>query len=399
MNEATMNEATKRFIIENVGGNVFDLALQVGKYPGVDMPFAVRQIEGRQKMRLKVPAFFAEDNLLYPARLSLEQASSEVTARYKSSLCKGNVLIDLTGGFGIDSFFLSQHFGQSYYIERNKELCLIAGHNFQIADRKNIEVVCAEAGSFLNDFNGIADWIYIDPARRDNAGKKTVLLADCEPDVNKIHSQLLAKARRTLIKLSPMIDAEAVLRDVPHISQIHILAVDNECKELLFVLDKNNTKPLAVRTRNFVKTNTCQSFDFEPEEEKNAAVNFAATLGKYLYEPNAAIMKSAAFKLTAQRYNMYKLHANTHLYTSDSLTRNFPGRIFDVVSLWGNSKSAWKNRLKTLSKANVSVRNYPVSADDLRKKLKLKDGGDTFLFACTLANGEKTIIECKKTAI
>ncbi len=394
-----INKETKEFIKENADKDVRDLALQAGKDSNIDMPFALRQIEGRQKIRLKIPSFYVEDELIYPLRLSLEQASSEITAQYKSSLCEGKVLADLTGGFGIDSFFLSSRFEQAYYVERNEELCQIAEHNFRLMNKSQIKVVCGDGLSFLTDIQKEFDWIYIDPARRDKTGKKSVLLADCEPDISKIYPQLLSKAKQVLIKLSPMIDITSVLQDIPQVSQVHIIAVDNECKEVLFVLDSNKTEPICIHTRNFVKSDSVQIFDYGLDDERNSSAQFTANPQKYLYEPNAAIMKSAAFKLISSRYGLAKLHKNTHLYSSDKLIADFPGRIFEILSLWGNSKQEWKSRLKTLSKANITVRNYPLSADELRKKLKLKDGGDIFLFACTLINESKTIVECRKVIV
>jgi len=391
-----LNSATQKFIFENADRDVRQLALQAAKYSNVDMSFALKQIEGKQKTRLKIPTFYNCSELHYPVGLSLEQASSEITAKYKSTLCQGTVFADLTGGFGVDSYFISSQFKQAYYVERNQELCTLAANNFQALNRTQIKVVCSDAEQFLNDCEDTFDWTYIDPSRRDKSGKKTVLLTDCEPDIMYLHPTLLQKSKRIMIKLSPMIDISSVLNDLPHISQIHVLAVENECKELLFIMDATNSKQPTIYTRNFGKGNNIQAFDFELEEELTASALFTEKIGNYLYEPNAAIMKSAAFKLIAKRYSLSKLHKNTHLYTSDTEVPHFPGRIFEVISLWENRKE-WKHRAEIIQKANISTRNYPIGAEELRKKLKLNDGGNTFLFACTLNNGNKTVIECKKS--
>jgi N6-adenine-specific methylase len=390
-----LSTATQKFISENADKDVRQLALQAAKYSNVDMPFALKQIEGKQKTRLKIPTFYNCSELHYPANLSLEQASSEVTANYKSTLCQGAVFTDLTGGFGVDSYFISSQFKQAYYIERNQELCTLAANNFQALNRPQVKVICSDAEQFLDNCEYTSDWIYIDPSRRDKSGKKTVLLTDCEPDITYLYPKLLQKSKRIMIKLSPMIDISSVLNDLPHISQVHILAVENECKELLFIMDATNCQQLTIYTRNFGKRNSIQTFDFELGEEFSVTAPFAEKVENYLYEPNAAIMKSAAFKLIAKRYSLSKLHRNTHLYTSNILVPHFPGRIFEVISLWENKKE-WKYHAEIIQKANISTRNYPIGAEELRKKLKLNDGGYTFLFACTLSNESKTIIECKK---
>ena len=375
--------------------------LQSGRYPEVDMPFAVRQIEGRQKMKHKVPLFYDTDGLLYPVRLSLEQASSQLTACYKADLCGGRTFADLTGGLGIDCYFISRRFAEATYVERQAELCEVARHNFAVLGATNVRVLQAQAEDVLRDMEPV-DCIYLDPARRSEAGRKLVLLSDCEPDVTTLAGQLLAKSACTLVKLSPMLDVSAAVRQLPGVSEVHLLAVDNECKEVLLVLRPDAVPAdLLVCTANLSsKGREAQHFDFRPSEEAAAQARYADQPGRYLYEPNAAVMKSGAYRLVSQRFNLPKLHPNTHLYTSDSLLPDFPGRAFEVVARWGHDKKARRIRLAALGgRANVAVRNYPLSAPELKKKLKLTDGGDHYLFACTLHGGDKTILECRKIQV
>jgi len=390
-----MNSETKEFISTHLSADVHQLALQAGRFPLVDMTLAIRQINGMQKIKSKVPLFYTTDEILYPAQLSLEQSSSQSTATYKSTLCEGNSLTDLTGGFGIDCYFMSAHFKQVSYVERQAELCELASHNFKVLGRNHVEIFNQNTEAFLPEMQNV-DWIFIDPARRATSGKKVVLLSDCEPDVSALSPLLLEKAANVMIKLSPMMDISAALRDLPQTIEVHVVAVENECKEVLLILRKNNDKPLQVFTINFVKNDHQQLFRFDAHDESSSTSKLSSEVGKYLYEPNAALMKSGGFKLIGNNFGLSKLHDNTHLYTGNELLLEFPGRIFNVNKVWENSKLSLKQLTTECPKANISTRNYPISVDELRKKLKIKDGGETYLFACTLANEEKVIIECKK---
>jgi len=390
-----MNTETKQFIAEHANDDVHLLSLQSDRNSLVDLPLAICQIVGRQKIRTKVPLFFNHENILYPAKLSLEQSSSETTAIYKSSLCEGNVLVDLTGGFAVDCYFLSTHFKEIRFIERNSELCSIASHNFKVLSKKNIEIINTYAEKYLEEMNFV-DWIYIDPARRTNTGKKAVLLSDCEPNVAELSDLLLQKSHKVMIKLSPMMDLNAVVNQLPKTSEIHIIAVENECKEVILIMDKSPIENLKIRTINFNKNGQYQLFEFFQQEESISNSIFTSELQQYLFEPNAAVMKSGAFKLVGNRFNLHKLHINTHLYTSNELILDFPGRIFEIIKVWGNGKNEFKNLALQFPKANITTRNYPMSVDEIRKKLKIKDGGASYLFACTLSNEQKVVIECKK---
>jgi len=392
-NTVIMNQETKQFIFDNADVNVHLLALKSARFPKVDMSLAIRQLNGKQKIKSKVPLFYQTEEILYPSQLSLEQSSSESTARYKSILCEGNTLADLTGGFGVDCCFLSDHFQSVIYVERQEELCELARHNFEVLGKENIQVIQSETEKYLSTMEKV-DWIFIDPARRNTSGRKVVLLSDCEPDVSALSSLLLEKAKRVMIKLSPMMDITAAILELPNTLEIHIISVNNDCKEVLLILDQTIRPDKRVKTINITKTNKFQAFEYEMMEESKSDVSFTTVIKKYLYEPNASIMKSGAFKLIGSHFNLSKLHVNTHLYTSNELNIQFPGRIFEVVKTW--TKSEMKELTKHLTKANITARNYPMSVDELRNKLKIKEGGDVYLFACTLIEEQKVLIETRK---
>ena len=386
-----MTPETKEFINKHLDENIHQLALQSSRFPLVDISMAIRQINGKQKIKSKVPLFYNNDEVLYPIQLSLEQSSSESTAKYKSNLCEGKSLVDLTGGFGVDCCFMSERFEGATYVERQAELCALANHNYRVLNRNNIEVVHAETEQYLEEMNPV-DWIFIDPARRNSSGKKVVFLSDCEPDVSALSLLLLQKAKRVMIKLSPMMDITAAVKELPNTFEIHIISIENECKEVLLLLDQEVHSNPKITTVNLGKNAKKDLFEFFQNEESVAQIGFASGSETYLYEPNASVMKSGAFKLISSKFELHKLHINTHLYTSVKLTLDFPGRVFRVENQSGNSKKELKELADKTPKANISVRNYPLSVDDLRKKLRIKEGGETYLFACTLANEQKVII-------
>jgi hypothetical protein len=390
-----MNNETRQFILDNINADVHSLALLASRFPLVDMPLAIRQINGKQKTKGKIPTFFNNEELLFPIQLSLEQSSSELTARYKAELCGGHSLVDLTGGFGVDCYFISENFHQVTYVEQNEELCDLAKLNFQVLNRTNIQVIHSDSIHFLKK-SGKVDWLFVDPARRNNSGKKVVLLSDCEPNIPQFYALLMEKASRIMIKLSPMMDISAAVRELPATSEIYILSVDNECKEVLLLLEDKPKQRIKITTVNFVKNNNIQHFQFYQDEEAETVQTFANSIETYLYEPNASILKSGAFKLIGQKFGLHKLHINTHLYTSTALIPNFPGRTFEVKQVTGNSRKDFKELAATYPKANLTVRNYPQKTDELRKKLSISEGGDAYLFACKLWNNEKTIICCRK---
>lgn len=381
-----------QFIHAHEHDDVRALALQANKYPHIDMPFVLTQIAGRQMAKYKIPLWYATEGIIYPIHLSLEQCSSEVTAKYKSSLLKGDSLVDLTGGFGIDCAFLSSGFRHVTYIERQKELCDIATHNFSALGLHQITVHHADSVKALRELSSV-DCIFIDPARRSEHGGKTVLVSDCEPNVEELEELLLQKATKVMIKLSPMLDLSLALRSLPHTNEVHIVSVQNECKELLLLLSSENQKDSpTIYTVNFAGKRA-DTFVFTQEEESQTHIAYTHTVGAYLYEPNASILKAGAFRSVACKYGVSKLHPNSHLYTSDVYIEDFPGRCFRVCATFPLKE---KKKFSDIQRANITTRNFPLSVAELRKRTKLKEGGDIYLFGTTLNDEKRVLIRCEK---
>ena len=399
----TLTEETLRFIREHRKDNVRNLALQAHKYPTVDVPAAIIQIVGRQIAEEKIPAWAAREGILYPAHLSMEQCSSEVTANYKVKIVSDTgygsrkTFTDLTGGFGIDCAFLSACFQQSAYVERQETLCTIAAHNFSLLNLKQVMVCHEDSIRYLQMMESV-DWIFIDPARRDGHGGKTIAISECEPDVSALENLLLEKASHVLVKLSPMLDLTLALHDLKHVQAAHVVSVNNECKELLILLGQTSPAEISIHCVNlFTKgTQKEQHFVFTREQEQCSECTYTDSLETYLYEPNASLLKAGAFRSIAAAYPVRKLHPNSHLYTSDTFIENFPGRIFRIVNQCSFNKKEVKENLADLKKANVTVRNFPATVAELRKRIHLAEGGDTYLFASTLNNGQKVLIRCEK---
>ena len=385
---------TLQFIREHRTDDVRKLALQAGKYPKVDMPIALTQIAGRQTATEKIPSWAANEAIRYPKHLSLEQCSSETTARYKAGLLKGDSLADLTGGFGIDCAFLASGFQIVTYVERQEELCRIAAHNFPLLGLKQIEVYNEDGVDYLQKMAPVT-CLFLDPARRNEQGGKTVAISDCEPNVAELEELLLRKARRVMIKLSPMLDLTLALKELPHAAEVHIISVHNECKELLILLESTPPAEIPVHCINFTNQRE-QTFVFSREEERDSTCPCTDRIGPYLFEPNASLLKAGAYRLLTSRYPVRKLHANSHLYTSDEPVEAFPGRSFRVTGQCAFSKKEMKETLGDITQANLSVRNFPASVAELRKRIKLGEGGSTYLFATTLNNDQKVLIRCEK---
>ena len=439
--ELCIADNVKEFIKKHLKDDVNRLAL--AKFPeGIDREFVIRHIHARQVLSKKLPSWAENDELVFPKKLSLEQCSSELTAKYKAELLstklheitrrefsedscsladEKRILIDLTGGMGVDTAFLSDNFDKTYYVEMQEELCEIAKHNFNILN-KNIEVVNDNAEHFLTLCDEV-DCIYLDPARRDEYGRKMVSLHDCSPDVVELHDILLKKAKRVLVKVSPMLDIEMVKKELKDISEIHVVAVRNECKEILIEIQKfRNSETQDFETQrlkdadndfatsiNVTATDLREgwNFSYAENEELEAQWTLADNVGRYLYEPGAACMKAGCFKLLSQRYGLDKLHRNSHLYTSDELVSDFPGRIFEVVNVVPfdkkTKKTIWtldfedaKKGSATFKKANVAVRNFPLSAEELKKNLGLQDGSDFYIFGSTMKGEKKIVVLTKK---
>jgi 16S rRNA G966 N2-methylase RsmD len=391
-----LNEATLQFIREHRSDNVQQLALQFNPAQDsrIDSIAAFTQIAGKQAIAHKIPFWYEQEELLYPPRLSLEQCSSEATARYKASLLSGNSFVDLTGGWGVDTAFIAPKFAQAVYVERQAELVAIARHNFAQLGLNQIQTHHADGIEFLKTLEPV-DCLYVDPARRSSTGKKNRRIEDAEPNIIAFLDLLLAKAATVLIKLSPMLDIHAALKKLKQVKQIHIVGVDNECKELLFLLRSDFTGEPAIVCVNIHKQDI-QSDQLTLAEEKNACISYTSDLKAYLYEPNASWLKSGCYKSVGLRYAVEKLHPDSHLYTSSQYKPNFPGRIFQVEAVSSFNKKELKTMLRNVRQANISIRNFPLTVDRLRKQLKIKEGGEVYLFVTTLSNGRCVLIKAHR---
>jgi hypothetical protein len=389
----------KQFIREHLHDDVRQLALQAASIPipKVDVPFILNQIAGRQQIKNKIPSWYPLDDLVYPSRLSLEQCSSEATARYKASLLSdaGDSLVDLTGGWGVDTAFIAPHFVRAVYVEKQAGLSEIAAHNFSVLGLENITTHTADGTGYLQKMHPV-DCIYIDPSRRAASGRKVMRIEDCDPDLTKIQDFVMEKSSCALIKLSPMLDIQSALKTLKKVQAVHVLSHENECKELLFLLRREWEGEPLVACMNLRDKEENQSLTFKFTEERNATAIYTDTVGDYLYEPNASLLKAGFYKGLAARFDLYKLHPDSHLYTSKKYLPHFPGRIFHVEAVFSLNKKECKIPLAGIKQANISVRNFPLSVADLRKKLKLQDGGAVYLFATILASGKRMIIKAKR---
>lgn len=384
---------TWEFIKKHLQDDVRLLALQGSKYPEVDFSYALDQIAGWQTAQQKLPTYAAIEDIWYPHHLSMEQCSSESTARKKAQLIKAsedrNSFIDLTAGFGVDFSFIAPLFQKSTYLEQQSYLCDLAQHNFPLLGLKNAQILNTNCLEYLRQMEPV-DWLFLDPARRDKNGGKVVAISDCEPNVEALESLLMEKAKHVLIKLSPMLDIRLAISTLKHIHEVHVIALNGECKELLLVLGREHIsdRQVKIMASHLQKEEQIFTFLLGEEEVGNACYGLPQS---YLYEPNSALIKAGAFKSITQKFPVKKLHPNSHLYTSSSLIADFPGRIFEIEKTFGFSKKEMKE-LQNLKKANLSVRNFPQSVAELRKRLKLNDGGNQYLFATTLNTNEKVLI-------
>ena len=387
-----MNQATIDFIRNHADDDVRQLALRGTKNLEVDLPFALDQIAGRQTARRKLPSWAATEGIVYPPHLSMEQCSSEQTARYKADIAgSGHRLVDLTGGFGVDFSVMARGFAEAVYVERRAPLCEIAAENFRLLGLHQAVVVCGDGTDYLQTMPP-ADLIYIDPARRDDHGGRTYGIADCTPNVLSIRDLLLEKAERVLIKLSPMLDWRKAVSDLgsQYVREVHIVSVANECKELLILLSPGTSFRLVCSNDN-TKFEAHWSHESHESHWPHWPHN-----PHYLYSPNASIMKAGCFSVLEQRFPVSQVAPNSHLFLSSDEIDDFPGRRFQIQSISSLNKKELSSVLAPLERANMTVRNFPMTVDQLRKKLKLKDGGDTYIFATTTADGQHRLFICRK---
>ena len=436
-----MNQATQDFIRQHQDDDVRQLAFLGSKYPEVDMPFALDQIRGRKMARVKLPRWASLEGIIYPPHISMEQCSSESTALYKAELAARLLslpasssgiemkaeneieFVDLTGGFGVDFSYIAARLGvKSMYVERQAHLCEAAKENFGRLGLKNAIVKNGDGIEILHSFHpkkkdaasaddslGITydqprsllktnlglKIIFIDPARRDDAGNKVVSLKDCTPDVTVLQEEMLSKADYVIIKLSPMLDWHRAISELSHVREVHIISVNNECKELLLVLSARNMgENLRIYCINDAQSFVCEESDMETSSVKIAPSTLEEM--QYLYEPNASLMKAGCFGVLSGRYDARMLSKNSHLFVSQAPIEAFPGRSFRIIAVSSFNKKKLKRHLSGITKANIATRNFPLSVAELRKRLKLKDGGETYIFATTLSDESHVLVITEK---
>ena len=388
-----MNDKTRDFIEQNLNADIRQLALKGCRDKDVDLDAAIRQIAGRQTARRKLPSWAALDGILYPPHLNMEQCSSEQTARYKARICSSHpspkTLVDLTGGFGVDFAFMSEAFDEATYVERNSELFAISSANMKILAPK-AKCLNEDGLEVLHRLDHVS-MIFMDPARRDHHGARTYGISDCTPNVLEIKDELLQKADVVMLKLSPMLDWHKAISDLgeQYIKEVHLVSVQNECKELLIVMQQQPAEPPTVYC-----VNDDSVFSYHPSSISSNHISHHSSL-IYLYEPNASIMKAGCFAEIEQAFEVSQLAPNSHLLASDQAIADFPGRKFRVTAVTSMNKQELKQALKDIRQANIAIRNFPMSVADLRKRLKLSEGGNDYIFATTLTEGKKVLIICQ----
>ena len=403
-----INGPTRQYIAAHSDSDVARLALHPSKDPQVDMAAALQQIAGRQKAKEKLPKWYENPDILYPKKVSMEQCSSSQTADYKASLVEGKSFADLSGGFGVDTVTLARKFAKGHYVEPQEELCELFQHNCKVLDINNVNIVNGTMEDNLAAI-GPVDTIYLDPSRRDVHGRKVVALEDCVPNLLEWKERLLAKCNTLMVKLSPMIDIFQTLRDLPETYAVHVVAVEGECKEVMFLLTQDGTingicrdvaRNVSTTSPTIIAANINKTATIRVETtldtERTTQPRIATGLGAYLYEPNAAVMKAGIFNSISQQFQVQKLEKNTNLFTSNELCEDFPGRIFRIEAVHEFHPRKTAKELSHIASASIAVRNFPLSAEELRKTLKIKDGNARFLFGCKVWDGRKMVVMCSK---
>lgn len=384
MNSAILLDETQQFINLHLNDDITKLIFKGSPFSDISIQELANQIIAKNKSEKKLPTWFQLKKCYFPEKVSIEQTSSEITAEYKSKLVSGNSLIDITGGFGVDSYYFSKVFNSVIHCEIDEDLSRIVTHNFEQLEIKNIKFFSTNGIDFLSETNDFFDWIYIDPSRRNDEKEKVFLLKDCAPNIPENLNFLFTKTNQILLKTSPILDISSVIKELKFVKEIHIVAVQNEVKELLFILEKEFVSKIKLHTINILKEKS-EKFSFFIEKKETS--NYSAPL-TYLYEPNAAILKSGGFDQITNQFTIYKLHKHSHLYTSNSLI-DFPGRSFKIINILKYDKKALKKFIPE-NKANISIRNFPKTVAQIRKETGLKDGGDFYIFFTTDLN-EKLI--------
>ena len=416
-----MNDETREFVAMHRNEDVRELALKAKRVEGLDLSLALDQIAGWQIASKKLPQWASCEGIIYPPHISMEQCSSQFTAQYKSEIAQTllapaatvrarvsdspesdtlvakRAMVDLTGGFGVDFSYLARGFSQATYVERQRHLCDLAEHNMAALGLDQARIVCGDGVEYLRQM-GPVDFIYLDPARRDEHGSRTYAIEDCTPNVFELRDLLLAKSQYTLVKLSPMLDWRKAVADFDGtVREVHIVATGNECKELLLVLGQQmHEEPSAPRV---FCVNDNQRIDYD-----SAAYTQGLRIGgkplpeakNYLYEPNASIMKAGCFDLVEERFGVTQVGPSSHLFVSATPVADFPGRGFAIEAIGGMNKKDIKRLLNGTKQANIAVRNFPLTAPQLRKKLKLADGGPVYLFGTTMQGCDHVLLRTSK---
>jgi len=389
LNRTILQKEVQEFIENNLNVDIAKLIFKGSPFNNITIQELVEQIESKVRSKSKLPAFFNTSKLYYPNKLNIEQTSSEITANYKANLISGNSIIDLTGGFGVDCWAFTHTFKEVTHCEINSKLSAIACHNFKLL-KKDIKVVSEDGIQYLQTINQQFDWIYIDPSRRNDAKGKVFLLEDCQPNIPENLDALFEFTDNILIKASPMLDISSAMNELNFVKEVHVVAVQNEVKELLFILKKSFSGSIIVKAINSTK-DTEQHFNGAFKSDAEADFSLVQT---YLYEPNSAILKAGLFKEVSLQLKIHKLHINSHLYTSNNLI-DFPGRRFRILQQLPYHLKKIKKELH-MSQANITVRNFPETVAQIRKKTKLKEGGNTYLFFTTDLNNKHIVLVCKK---
>jgi len=390
LNPEILNPIVQQFITDNLNSDSSKLLFKGSPFDTVSIQELVTQIVSKKKSEKKLPTWFATENIYYPPKVNIEQTSSEVTANYKASLISGDSVIDITGGYGVDCLSFAKKTKKVTHCELNTNLSTIVNNNYQQLKINNIRTISGNGIEFLKNTKENFDWIYIDPSRRDNSNKKVFLLKDCLPDVPANLELLFSKSNNILVKNSPILDISKTIEELCFVKEIHIIAITNEVKELLFVLEKNYADSIEIKTVNLSKNNT-QLFDFQYLTKNTSTYSEPK---KYIYEPNSAILKSGGFHEVSHQFNINKLHQHSHLYTSNELIE-FPGRRFIVEQISSYNKKEIQKYLKE-NKANITTRNFPETVAQIRKKTKIKDGGTQYLFFTTVNNDNLKVLICSQ---
>ncbi|MDB2462715.1 class I SAM-dependent methyltransferase [Algibacter sp.] len=391
MNKDILNTDIQHFIKTNSNTEISDLLLKGTAFSGIETKKIIEQIEAKNRCKSKLSTWYSAEKIYYPNKLNIEQTSSETTAKYKSKLIHGNTIIDLTGGFGVDCFYFSKTFNSVMHCEINENLSDIVNHNFNQLQVNNIETLKADGITYLKTSNRTFDWIYIDPSRRHDSKGKVFFLKDCLPNTPEHLDMLFKYTNNIMIKTSPLLDISVGKSELNHVKTIHVVAVNNEVKELLWVIEKDFNDDITISTVN-IKKEKQEHFSFALNVEKQTEAKYSLPL-TYLYEPNASILKSGAFNQISKQLKINKLHKHSHLYTSSVLI-DFPGRAFNIVATIPYNKKAIK-RLG-IKKANITTRNFPETVQQIRHKFKINDGGNDYLFFTTDMNANKIVLITKK---